>query len=839
MQFLVYIIIMIVSLVVSDLTRPVPKGPKKPGLEDFSFPTADATRKVPVIWGKPMVRGLNLTWWGALTTKKVTKKIKGVFFSKKQTIGYRFNVGMHMAFCVSNGDARLLKIEIGGEEAWTGSLLSGRGRINKESLFGGEESEGGINGYFDWCPGGIGQPQNDYLARYMSPRAPAYRSSARLVWRGGYVGMSKYIKEWAVQVQRLPNLLGSGYHDINGEANPAEMLFEILTHRIWGLGASNLQIETSTFQAAAKQLYDEKFGLSMIWDGAKELRAISDDILAHIDATMFVNVLTGKWELALHRALSQEQIDALPELTEDDFTLESFSRPTLDETTNEVNIFWTENGDTTKWPAKAQDLGLFQVHDKQFISTDISYLGITSYELAAKVATRDMAQLGYPLVKVSIKANRKAYGFKPASYFRFSYAPLGIKNMVCMVMGIGYGTLDDNVISIEAVQDVSSLGLALYSDGGGSGWVPPSRAPLPPTKYRMEFSPYWAMQVDDTVANKESALPILMVEAPSSTQMSYNVAYADPTTNGAFAQAEDSQPFTPTGVLAYDYLETVGADNSGTLIVKSLNGLAEITVASTTDVQNLGEGLIVIDNEWMAITSATARDDGSYMLTVQRGLCDTTIARHLAGATVWFLSEGLGRTPTQLANFPSGTYQARLISNAMAGTLPEENAPIAKVTTDGATVNVRPLWPYPVRALSVNGSKVPAVFANGDLAVAWRDRNRAGETYLFFQDQSQSVTGEAGFVKRAYLYNDSGALLASSGDLPVGTDAFTFPVTALPGGLPAAGYVQVENWRAGRGAGQRATLWFGRSVDYSSLADSAPQRLLDEATPNYFWRMSD
>lgn len=839
MQLLVYIIIMVVSLVVADLTRPVPKGPKKPGLDDFQFPTADATRSVPVIWGKPMVRGLNLTWWGNLTMKKVTKKIKGIFSSKKQTIGYRFNVGMHMAFCVSNGDTRLLKIEIGSEEAWTGNLAAGRGRIDKDSLFGGEESEGGIVGDFDWCPGGMGQGQNDYLARWMSPRAPAYRSTARLVWRGGYVGMSKYIKEWAVQLQRLPTALGSGYHDINGEANPAEMLYEILTSKIWGLGASNLDIETSTFQSSAKQLYDEKFGLSMVWDGSKSLRDMADDILAHIDATLFVNVLTGKWELSLHRALSQEQIDGLLEITEDMIDLESYSRPTLDETTNEVVVFWTQDGDTTKWPAKAQDLGLFQVHDKQFISTSVSYLGVTSYELAARLATRDLAQLGYPLVKISFKSNRIPYNLKPASYFRFSYAPLGIKDMVCIVLGVGYGTLDDNVISVEAVQDVSSLGLALYGDGGGSGWVPPSRNPLPPTKYRMEFAPYWSLLVDDTVANPESAVPILMVEAPSSAQQSYNVTYADPTTGGAFAQGEDSQPFTPTAVLAYDYLETGGQDTSGTLIVRSLNGLAEVAASSNTDIQNLGEGLIVIDNEWMAVIAVVARDDGTYLLSVQRGLMDTTITRHLAGATVWFISEGLGRTPTTLANFPSGSYQARLISNAIGGTLPEQNAPIASVTTDGSTVNVRPLWPYPVRALTVNGSKVPAVFSNGSLAVSWKDRNRASETFLYYQDQSQTPGAESGFVKRAYLYNDSGSLLAASGDLPAGTNSYTFPVTALPGGLPASGYIQVENYRAGRGAGQRATLWFGRSVDYSAQADSAPQRLLDEASPHYFWRMSD
>lgn len=835
MQLLVYIIIMVVTMIISDLTRPIPKGPKRPGLDDFQFPTADATRKVPVIWGKPMLRGLNVTWFGDLRTEKITKKIKGLFSSKKQTIGWRFNVGLHMAFCVSNGDTRLLKIEIGRETAWTGNLASGRSAINQPTMFGGDEEEGGISGSFDWCPGGASQGQNDYLRAVMSILAPAYRSTARIVWRGGYLGNSKYIKEWAIQAQRLPSALGSGYHDINGEANGAEMLYEILTNRIWGLGATSLDIQSSTFLKAAATLHGETFGLSMVWDGSKSLRDIADDILAHIDGVMYVNVLTGKWELILNRASTDAEKDAMLEFTEKDIELETFSRPTLDETVNEVRVFWTESGETTKWPAVAHDLGLFQVHDKQFVSTDITYGGITSYALAAKVATRDMGQLSYPLVKVAFRTNRKAYGLKPGAKFKFSWGPLEIQSMVCVVLGIDYGTLEDNVISVEAVQDLYSLGLALYDAGGGSGWVPPSRNPLPPTVYRMEFTPYWLLLTDEEVPNPESAVPMLMVEAPSPTHLSYDVKYTDPSLGGVYAVSEDTQPFTPTAVLAYDYLETQGQDTSGTLIVRSLNGLTGITVPATGDVQYLGSGLLVIDSEWMAVIAAVERPDGSWLLSVQRGLLDSTISRHLAGAKVWFVGEALGRTPTQLNPFANGTYSARLISLAIGGRLNEANAPVASIQASGG--GGRPLFSYPVRGLTVNGSKTPVVVPNGNLVLVWKDRNRAAENTIYFQDTATTVGRESDVTYRCYLYSDSGTLLLSSGDLTSNT--YTFLSAGLVGGIPASGYVQVEAYRAGKGAGQRATIWFGLSVDYSGVADSAPQRLIEEAGPWFLWRMSD
>lgn len=838
MGFIIYMIVMIVLTLIADLTRPVPKSPKRPGIGDFTFPTVEATRKVPVVWGRPLLRGPNLTWWGALKIKSIKKKVKGVFKDKEYTAGYQYYIGMHMAFCVGDGKVKLLKLLCQDEVIWTGSLASGRGSINKSQLFGGEDGEGGLQGEFDWCPGGLAQGQNDYLRSKVSARVPAYRSSARLVWRGGYVGNSKYIKEWAAQVQRLPNLLGTAYYDINGEANPAEMLYELLMEKIWGLGASVLDVNISTFLNAAKVLYDEGFGLSLVWDGSKSLAAIRDDILAHIDATMFVNVLTGKWELQLNRKLSQAAIDALPVFDENSIReLESYSRPSLDETTNEVNVIWTENGDTTQWPAKAQDLGLFQVHDKQFVSVDVTYQGVTSYALAARLATRDLAVLSYPLVKVGFKVDRSAYGLKPGSRFKFNWGPMGLENIVCVVIGIDYGTLDDNIIAVEAVQDIFALGNGLYTEGGGSAWVPPSRLPAAPSVWRMEFTPYWLLRVDANVPFPESAVPMLMVEEPNEGHLSYDTLYADPTTGSSFAPGYTGQPFTPTAILAHDYLETASTDNTGTLVLRNLGRMDSIDSFTASDVQYLGRGLVVIDNEWIAIAGATARDDGTFVCTtVYRGLIDSVPARHLAGTRAWFVGEAVGRTPTQIYPFAAGTYQAKLISRALGGLALESASPTAAITTNATSNNARPRYPYPVRDLAVNGNKVPAA-VTGNLVVTYKGRNRQTEERIYFQDDATVIDKEADSVYRVFLYRHDGVLLASSGDISALTH--TFLATAVPGGIPTAGYVQVETFRTGVGAGQRTTLWFGAAVDYALTSDGAPQRVLDEANPWSFWRMSD
>lgn len=136
----------------------------------------------------------------------------------------------------------------------------------------------------------------------------------------------------------------------------------------------------------------------------------------------------------------------------------------------------------------------------------------------------------------------------------------------------------------------------------------------------------------------------------------------------------------------------------------------------------------------------------------------------------------------------------------------------------------------------MNGNKVPAA-VTGNLVVTYKGRNRQTEERIYFQDDATVIDKEADSVYRVFLYRHDGVLLASSGD--ISTLTHTFLATAVPGGIPTAGYVQVETFRTGVGAGQRTTLWFGAAVDYALTSDGAPQRVLDEANPWSFWRMSD
>ncbi len=114
---------------------------------------------------------------------------------KKQTIGYRYYIGLHLVLC-RQADA-LLEIKMATKRAWRGALSYGRGSFNRPNLFGGDKREGGISGSFDFMQGGHTQPVNDYLAGILHELTSAYRGVVSIVFRRPYI---------VANSARLPNM---------------------------------------------------------------------------------------------------------------------------------------------------------------------------------------------------------------------------------------------------------------------------------------------------------------------------------------------------------------------------------------------------------------------------------------------------------------------------------------------------------------------------------------------------------------------------------------------------------------------------------------------------------
>lgn len=122
--------------------------------------------------------------------------------SKKQTVGYKYYLGLHMILCHGPVD-KIVRIRVDEKDAWLGNRKSGAIMINKPDLFGGESREGGIQGQLDFEPGEPTQVTNPYLQTVLGGLVPAFRGVCGVVLRRMYVGMNPYLKKWDFRVSRV------------------------------------------------------------------------------------------------------------------------------------------------------------------------------------------------------------------------------------------------------------------------------------------------------------------------------------------------------------------------------------------------------------------------------------------------------------------------------------------------------------------------------------------------------------------------------------------------------------------------------------------------------------
>jgi hypothetical protein len=121
--------------------------------------------------------------------------------SKKQTIGYKYFLGMHLVWL--HAADRLLEIMFDRKSAWTGNVTGGTINVSAEKLYGGEKKEGGVSGAIDVEFGSDAQTENAYLQSQLGADIPAFRRVVGFVMKKFYFGMNPYLKMIAARFQRI------------------------------------------------------------------------------------------------------------------------------------------------------------------------------------------------------------------------------------------------------------------------------------------------------------------------------------------------------------------------------------------------------------------------------------------------------------------------------------------------------------------------------------------------------------------------------------------------------------------------------------------------------------
>jgi hypothetical protein len=212
--------------------------------------------------------------------------------------------------------------------------------------------------------------------------------------------------------------LGDGFENINGEANPAHVIVDLLTSVIYGMGVPTSQIDLDSFESSSETLYNEGYGTSFVWDRDEKIEEVLQRMVDLCDGALFTSPTTGKWTFNLIRP--DYDPDDLPILDQSNVVeLTSYLTRTPDEAVNEVRIDFLEIAqDFKKTTATWRSLTNHRIRGEREPVTLQHPVG--NKTTANKLASREGLALALPLKHVTLKVNREAYNFTPGMPFRLS-----------------------------------------------------------------------------------------------------------------------------------------------------------------------------------------------------------------------------------------------------------------------------------------------------------------------------------------------------------------------------------------------------------------------------------
>lgn len=721
--------------------RPKPDTPQPGSLGDFNVPTAEEGRALPVIFGTCHLKGPNVTWYGDLSAYAIKKKQKtSLFTSTEQTIGYRYHLTVDYALCAGPVDAIL---DVRWEDKSPGFAASDVGTyrhlvFEAQTLFGDREREGGVAGTIDVYYGGFAQGGDAYLQGVVGATLPGQRGVCHAVAKHFYFGNSPYLKAISFVVKRLPNSLGltGGAHDIAGDANPAAMVYEMLTDSRWGLGLPSGAIDAASFLAAGQTLATEALGLSMVFDTATTASDAIGEILRHVDGVIYADPTTGFLTMQLARL--DYSVPALPVFDPSNVLECTFSRPGWAETKNSVRVRYIDRaGNYSDRVAAAQDLASIQIRGGEVASEDFNFRGLTNAAAAQKVAARVLKGVSYPFAQVRLVVNRQGWALRPGDVFRLTWPPLGITDMVCRVTRPQTGELRDGRIRLEAVEDAFAVTWTGYSAPGGTQWQDPLAAPQALAAQRLLEAPY-------SLAEGPNRRVVTLGVRAVGHALGYQV-WSDPAGGTAYAFTNSVPALTPSGTLVSPLSPTATS-----FVLQNPVDCASLDSITAADLA-LGRNVLLVDEELIGWQTATDNGDGTWTIGgLVRGEPDTTPKTHFAGARVWFLTEGAGLTSPDdyVADL---TVTAKLLPFNGRGTLAIGSASQVSASTSGRT-----LKPYVPAAVRENGTAYPTNVADA-LAVSWSHRNRLGSWE--WDDAGVAAGLEAGCTYRVKVYGEGGGLV--------------------------------------------------------------------------------
>jgi hypothetical protein len=443
------------------------------------------------------------------------------------------------------------------------------------------------------------------------------------------------------------------------------------------------------------------------------------------------------------------------------------------ETINALTFIYTDPDSLKATGITVHDLANVAIQGS--VPETISMPGIRSHALASAVAQRELAARSTPMMALQIEVNRAAWDLQQADVFRYSWPKHGLDDVVFRTLKISKGTVGDNTIRIDAVQDI-------YGIGAGSYIVAPAAPAVPTTAEDTEVpgsdgqAVVSATQTDPPASPVEGATYYVPTGATGAWAAHVGeIATWEPTEGGwiyrtvdagtVITAADTGQQIQATGsgsaALPYTPIQTTGAvafasDITPGALAADQNDYnpTGLSTASTLRLSATGAA--------RTITGLAGGGDGRILLLHNVGSLDLTLADESASSTAgnrFALNAAvtLAGDQSTLLQYDSTSSRWRVIGGVGAGSS-SPTTTLGDLIVRGASADQR----LPVGAngdaviadsLSANGvgwgvPGIPSNAQSGNYTIAATDNGRgidhasgagAGDTYTIPANSSVAL----------------------------------------------------------------------------------------------------
>ncbi len=342
-------------------------------------------------------------------------------------------------------------------------------------FFGGPLRGGGLRGAIYWLPGTTTQnaplPLKNavdldaiYNPDYDSNTVPAFRDCAGALftgypWRfptsidrgastGFDFGESGRIPEFTFEVESVPKNLDVWDDMPGGDANPVEVLYDLMVHDYSRLRYPAADVNGGSFTDAAETLITEGHGMSLVLGDKQEAERVVQQILAEIDAVLYEDQATGKIVLKLIR--DDYDVGSLESYGPDDVVGEpDFGKPLWGLSFTQASLRFRD-----RYNEYTPDVAVWQDGSGGNLrSHTVSFPFVTDPDVAQALAQRSGLSRRRPLAAVRLPLSRRAAQHNPGDRIIWVWPDATVTQMVLVVHEVDKGEYDNGIVWVTVTQD--------------------------------------------------------------------------------------------------------------------------------------------------------------------------------------------------------------------------------------------------------------------------------------------------------------------------------------------------------------------------------------------------